>query len=182
LFVVHHARPDALRAVRAEHGLGFQLLYDILAWSSRTWHQAGRRPYVRDGFAVVRNGRIVQHAIGPVHPDEIAAALGTGTVEASTETGNAIDWARVDARIHEGFLLLDVRTPDEFGALHHPAARNIPLDELPTRFGELGGSKRIIAVCQTGGRSENAVGFLRSSGVSDAYSVRGGMNAWAGKA
>jgi len=35
--------------------------------------------------------------------------------------------------LHPGLVVLDVRTPVEFDAVHVPQARNVPLDELQPR-------------------------------------------------
>jgi rhodanese-related sulfurtransferase/peroxiredoxin len=181
LFAVSQARPDALRAVRAALHLGYPLLYDLGAWASRGWHQSGLRPYVRDGFAVVQGGRVAHHHVGLWAVDDLRGALHAEADGGPGEAADALDWSSADAWMSEGVPLIDVRTPDEFAAIHHPTAKNVPLDELPARISEIGRPSRVLVVCQTGGRSENAVSFLRSSGIADARNVKGGMNAWSGR-
>jgi rhodanese-related sulfurtransferase len=61
-------------------------------------------------------------------------------------------------------LVLDVRTPGEFRRRHARRARNIPVDELPQRIGELGDPGRIVVYCASGMRSARAAGVLRSAG------------------
>ena len=45
-------------------------------------------------------------------------------------------------------ILLDVRPEQEFKAGHIPSAINIPIDQLPTRIGDLKKSKRYVAYCR----------------------------------
>lgn len=82
------------------------------------------------------------------------------------------------ARVEDGAVLLDVRTPAEWSAGHAPQARWIPLDEIEARTGELDPSVSVVAVCKLGGRSQAAADFLSSRGFHVANLV-GGMTAWA---
>lgn len=82
-------------------------------------------------------------------------------------------------------VILDVRTPAEFvGELGHiKGAILVPVQELDKRVGELAGYKknhRVIAVCRSGHRSQQAVSILKASGF-DAIDMAGGMNAWNGE-
>ncbi len=53
------------------------------------------------------------------------------------------------ARMQDGLVtVLDVRPVDEFAAGHVPGARNIPLDELERRLGELPADQVIVAYCR----------------------------------
>ncbi len=61
-------------------------------------------------------------------------------------------------------LVLDVRTPGEFRRRHARNARNIPVDELPSRLDELGEPGRIIVYCASGMRSSRAASLLRDKG------------------
>jgi len=52
-------------------------------------------------------------------------------------------------RIADGLVtVLDVRPEDEFAMGHLPGARNIPVDELNRRLGELSRSGEIVAYCR----------------------------------
>ena len=74
--------------------------------------------------------------------------------------------------------LLDVRNPDEWSEGHAPGARLSPLRDLPTSLGNVSIDERIAVICRSGGRSSQAVEFLREQGF-DAVNVDGGMQAWA---
>ena len=73
--------------------------------------------------------------------------------------------------------LVDVRAPHEWAAGHIEGSRNIPLEELASRAGELAADRPIVAVCRTGRRSGRAVEALRSLGI-EADHVEGGVTAW----
>jgi rhodanese-related sulfurtransferase len=74
--------------------------------------------------------------------------------------------------VAQGAVLLDVRTPEEFRGGHPEGARNIPLQELPQRFSELGPpGTRVVVYCQAGGRSTRAADFLRAQGYADVFNL-----------
>lgn len=77
-------------------------------------------------------------------------------------------------------VILDVRDPAAFAAGHLRDAKNIPLNELPNRLGELDKfkSKTVIAVCQTGVQSAKAAAQLKKAGFNEAFSLNGGVAAW----
>ncbi|MBX3295844.1 MAG: ArsR family transcriptional regulator [Acidobacteria bacterium] len=53
------------------------------------------------------------------------------------------------SRIADGLVtVLDVRPADEFAMGHLPGARNVPLDELDQRLGELPQDQEIVAYCR----------------------------------
>ena len=79
-------------------------------------------------------------------------------------------------------LVLDVRGPEEFSGEHgHIAgAKNIPVEELPQRVGELAAclERSIAIICRTDRRSSKAALLLARQGFSDVQIVRGGMLKW----
>ena len=96
-------------------------------------------------------------------------------------------WIEVDelaARLADGtnIAVVDVRGRDEFvGPLGHiSGARNVPIDELPHRVGELDAfvDMPVVLVCRTDKRSAAAATVLRGAGFSHAQVLRGGMERW----
>ena len=79
----------------------------------------------------------------------------------------------------EKVALLDVREPNEWAISDLPGSIKIPLGALPLRFGELSQKAEIVVYCRTGGRSGNAVQFLRQKGYDKAVNLAGGINRWA---
>ena len=79
----------------------------------------------------------------------------------------------------ETLTLLDVREPHEWAISDLPGSMKIPLGTLPNRFAELPQDAEIVVYCRTGGRSANAVQFLRQRGYDRAFNLSGGINHWA---
>ena len=80
---------------------------------------------------------------------------------------------------NERFVLLDIRTQDEFNQGHIKGALSIPYDEIETRYKELGcRCKEIIVYCLKGENSQLATEFLIKSGFHRAKSLIGGIEAW----
>lgn len=69
--------------------------------------------------------------------------------------------------------LLDTRTPGEFARGHFDGFRNIPVDELRERLGELEAGKPVYVNCQSGLRSYIACRILAAEGF-DCYNFAGG--------
>ena len=79
--------------------------------------------------------------------------------------------------VGQGWVLLDVRTPEEYRQGHPELARNIPVQELARRVAELGPpSTRVVVYCQSGGRSATAVDILRRNGFQDLFDLKSVLN------
>ena len=76
-------------------------------------------------------------------------------------------------------ILIDVRTPQEWQICRLEGAILIPLQELPSRLGEIDRRHEIVVYCHVGVRSAMAVGFLRGNGFDRARNLEGGIDAWA---
>ncbi|MBW3591306.1 MAG: rhodanese-like domain-containing protein [Actinobacteria bacterium] len=74
--------------------------------------------------------------------------------------------------------VVDVREQDEWEAGHVRGALHLPLDEVASERHSVDWDKPVVTVCRTGARSSAAADLLREVGV-DAYSLNGGLRAWA---
>lgn len=79
----------------------------------------------------------------------------------------------------EALVLVDVREPREWAISDLPDSVKIPLGTLPQSLEKLSASDEIVVYCRTGGRSGNAVQFLRQMGFDRAKNLAGGINTWA---
>lgn len=80
--------------------------------------------------------------------------------------------------VENGAVLLDVRTPEEFGAGHIPGAVNIPVQQLEKRIAEVGSSdKQVVVYCRSGNRSAKAKRMLEQAGFKDVIDL-GAMTDW----
>jgi rhodanese-related sulfurtransferase len=83
----------------------------------------------------------------------------------SSSANGRVDGSAVSKLVQErNALLLDVRTPDEFGGGSKPGARNVPVQELAQRLGELPKDRPIVVFCRSGGRSASARATLTQAG------------------
>ena len=105
---------------------------------------------------------------------------------ASNEQENSYRQISMDEAVtmmeeESGYIILDVRTPEEFGERHIPNAINIPnetigsedIQELPDK------DQLILVYCRSGNRSKQASGKLAELGYTNIVEI-GGINDWTG--
>ncbi|MEE2825590.1 MAG: rhodanese-like domain-containing protein [Planctomycetota bacterium] len=80
----------------------------------------------------------------------------------------------------DDLLLLDCRRDDEYAICQIDGSILIPMDELPTRIGELEAAreKPVVVYCHHGMRSLRVVNWLRQQGFDNSQSMSGGIHAW----
>ncbi|PWU00784.1 MAG: molybdenum cofactor biosynthesis protein MoeB [Terriglobia bacterium] len=78
----------------------------------------------------------------------------------------------------DNFVLIDVREPHEYKICNIPAAKLIPLGEVPQRLNELDKNADIVIHCKSGMRSAKACGILRQAGFQHVRNMKGGILAW----
>ena len=81
-----------------------------------------------------------------------------------------------------GYIILDVRTPEEFAEKHIPGALNIPNETIGTEpIPELPDKDQLILVyCRSGNRSKQASEKLVTLGYTNIVEF-GGINDWPGE-
>ena len=105
---------------------------------------------------------------------------------ASNEQENSYRQISMDEAVtmmeeESGYIILDVRTPEEFRERHIPYAINIPnetigsedIQELPDK------DQLILVYCRSGNRSKQASGKLAELGYTNIVEI-GGINDWIG--
>lgn len=92
-----------------------------------------------------------------------------------------MDQAAEYMEYEQGYVLLDVRTREEYNEGHIPGAICIPLEELPERAaGELKDKEQMIYVyCRSGNRSKKAAKELCGMGYTNITEI-GGIIDWTG--
>lgn len=75
---------------------------------------------------------------------------------------------------------IDVRTPGEYQGNHIKGFKNLPLQTLGSKIGELDKGKEVVVICQSGGRSMAATRILKKNGFEQVTNVQGGMSSWRG--
>lgn len=98
-----------------------------------------------------------------------------------TRAGERISPREVKERMDAGekFLLLDVRTPQEYHAGHIPGSTLLPLDSLDRKISGMAPSKDapIVLYCQSGARASAAARELHAMGYTDVRNL-GGIFSW----
>jgi rhodanese-related sulfurtransferase len=110
----------------------------------------------------------------------VAAVLGLMLVVQQLPASQGIDAKQAQTMVSQGALLLDVREPAEYVAVHAPSAKLIPLGEVGSRLKELDAykNKPIAVMCRSGRRSAKAVALLQEAGFTQVSNVQGGIQAW----
>ena len=77
----------------------------------------------------------------------------------------------------EDYLIVDVRTEEEYDSGHLEGALLLPVQELEGRLDELPIDKPIIVYCRSGARSRTAATILVENGFKQVYDM-GGISDW----
>ena len=78
------------------------------------------------------------------------------------------------------FVIIDVRTPEEFGAEHIENATNIDFysEAFRNELNKLDKDKTYLIYCKVGGRSGSALDIMAELNFKEAYNILGGINLW----
>ena len=105
----------------------------------------------------------------------------------STESQNSYIQIQMDEAItmmeeETDYIILDVRTPEEFAEKHITGALNVPNESIGTEeIKELQNKDQLILVyCRSGNRSKQASEKLVALGYTNVYEF-GGINDWPGE-
>ncbi len=81
------------------------------------------------------------------------------------------------------YLLVDVRQPAEYAAVHIPGAVLMPLMEMESRLFDLPADRELVFYCRTGARSQVAAMLATEAELSEkrVYNLVGGILAWDGR-
>ncbi|MDD2699864.1 MAG: rhodanese-like domain-containing protein [Sideroxydans sp.] len=110
----------------------------------------------------------------------ITAVLGLMLVMQQLQASQGVDVKTAQSMVSEGALLLDVREPAEYAAVHAVNAQLMPLGQVGMRLHELDAykDKPVAVICRSGRRSAQAVAILQEAGFSKVVNVQGGTSAW----
>ncbi len=78
------------------------------------------------------------------------------------------------------WMIVDVRTPEEYAGGHIPGSVNIPLNTLEQRYAEIPKDKVVILSCRSGRRSGLAQETLTKFGYTNTRNHTGGISGWTG--
>ena len=111
----------------------------------------------------------------------LAAGL-TGCNNEDTYKQISMDEAVAMMEEETDYIILDVRTPEEFAEKHIPGAINVPNETIKSKkVPELPREDQLILVyCRSGNRSKQASEKLAKIGYTNVYEF-GGINDWTGE-
>ena len=75
-------------------------------------------------------------------------------------------------------VIVDVRSDKEWSAGHIAGSRNVPLNHLRERLGEIPCDKTVVVHCEGGYRSAIAASVLAQAGRTNIFDLVGGFKAW----
>ena len=119
-------------------------------------------------------------------PFLLSAVFLTGCTASQSQTNSyrqiTMDEAVIMMEQEQGYIILDVRRPDEFAAGHIPNAINIPNESIGTdEISELPNKNQLIMVyCRSGRRSKEASEKLVKLGYTNIVEF-GGILDWKGE-
>ena len=99
------------------------------------------------------------------------------TSEVNTYTTISQSEAKKMMKEEKDYIILDVRTKEEYYDNHIEDAINIPLDEIETSTLLKDKDQIIFVYCQSGRRSKEASSKLANLGYTNLYDI-GGINTW----
>lgn len=100
---------------------------------------------------------------------------------ASSQISEDVEAEKFKTLIESGSgLLLDVRTPGEFGGGHINGAINLDFNsgQFESSIDTLDKTKPVYVYCQGGGRSGQAKNILTERGFNEVYNLIGGYGNW----
>ncbi len=110
----------------------------------------------------------------------------TATIEApATQSIQLISPTEADQLLTDNagsddFVILDIRTPEEFTAGRIAGSVNIDFYEanFADELDKLDKNKTYFVYCNSGNRSGTAMGTMKELGFTDVYDLDGGIQAW----
>jgi rhodanese-related sulfurtransferase len=94
-----------------------------------------------------------------------------------TQTLGSISPSQAVKLINDGALIIDIREEQAFLSGHLMEAKNLGPKEIANSK-KLNSRKGLLLVCDNGTKSSRALLELRKAGIENAYSIKGGINAW----
>jgi phage shock protein E len=82
-----------------------------------------------------------------------------------------IDGARARQLVHEGALLVDVRTEGEFATGHVDGALNVPVQRIERLADTASRERPIVVYCRSGARSASAATALQRLGFAEVHDL-----------
>lgn len=73
------------------------------------------------------------------------------------------------------YIIIDVRSKNEYLEGHLDGAINIPLSVIKDEIYKIPKDKKVLLYCQSGSRSKKAIKILEDLGYCEIYNLKGGL-------
>lgn len=135
-----------------------------------------------EGIAGEQKQNMYWRTLVPLTAGILLLATGALAVKADDLMSSAMTPAEVKDRLGtpQAPLIVDLRTPPEFGVAHLPGAVNVPLSELEKRLDEVRPAKGrdLLIYCLNGNRTRLAEPILYSHDIDNFYHLEGSLEGW----
>jgi rhodanese-related sulfurtransferase len=83
-------------------------------------------------------------------------------------------------RSNAAFVIIDVRTPEEYAGGHVEGATNLDFlaPDFDSRIRALDTNRTYFVYCHSGGRSADASSRMKAFGANAVYTLSGGLDSW----
>jgi rhodanese-related sulfurtransferase len=108
----------------------------------------------------------------------VVAVVAFFLLQPAASAPSEITVAQAYEKFQQGAFFLDVRTQAEWDQVHLAKSTLIPLDQLPSRLGEVPKDQDVVVICRSGARSKEGMTILRNAGYTRAVCMTGGLLAW----
>lgn len=108
-----------------------------------------------------------------------AASMQDGLINRVVDTKEAFNIVRLN-QSNPDFVILDVRTPEEFNSGHIGGAINIDIysPDFEAKINALDRNKKYLVYCRTARRSAEAVKLMGDLEFKEVYDLAGGISQW----
>ena len=108
------------------------------------------------------------------------ALVATYEIRLRANAGTQVSPGDAVKLINRAALVIDVRSDEAYAGGHIANARHVALADLEQDPDAIKKNKNkiVLAVCDSGTASGRAAAALRKAGFENAFSLRGGLNAW----
>lgn len=127
-------------------------------------------------IAAILSGAVLLGACGGATATIEAPATQSIQLISPTEAGQLL----TDNAGSDDFVILDIRTPEEFNSGRIAGSVNIDFYEanFADELDKLDKNKTYFVYCNSGNRSGTAMGTMKDLGFTDVYDLDGGIQAW----
>lgn len=116
----------------------------------------------------------------PVHHFLLAALLSFNTAASGDYLSPGLTPVQLQVKLDtdEAPLVVDLRSPAEYGIAHISGAINVPLEELEERLEEVRHDNGVLIYCINGSRTLRAEPLLYANDIENVYHLEGSFQGW----